>query len=185
MSFAEFVQFVKEESDLANDPVLSPDVLKRERKGLETTKDYRGKGQNKADSFAISTIQEQLPLCKGTHPLTKCREFKKKRVEERREFVKNKDLCFGCLKSGHLPAAVDSGLPVKSVANLTQLSFTTPFKPLSVPKEVVNKGILTLKPRTSRSPPHMLPLLQATSQRARTIVCVAQQVYLTLGPPPL
>ena len=185
MSFAEFVQFVKEESDLANDPVLSPDILKRERKGLETTKDYRGKGQNKADSFAISTIQEQFPLCKGTHPLTKCREFKKKRVEERREFVKTKDLCFGCLKSGHLPAAVDSGLPVKSVANLTQLSFTTPFKPLSVPKEIVNKGILTLKPRTSRSPPHMLPLLQATSQRARTIVCVAQQVYLTLGPPPL
>ena len=70
MSFAEFVQFVKEESDLANGPVLSPDVLKRERKGLETTKDYRGIGQNKADSFAISTIQEQFPLCKGTHPLT-------------------------------------------------------------------------------------------------------------------
>ena len=101
MSFAEFVQFVKEESDLANDPVLSPDVLKRERKGLETTKDYRGKGQNKADSFAISTIQKQCSLCKGTHPLTKCQEFKKKRVEERREFVKTK----GCLKSGHLSSS--------------------------------------------------------------------------------
>ena len=48
-----------------------------------------------------------------------------------------------------------------------------------------NSKPLTLKPRTSRSPPHMLPLLQATSQRARMIVCVAQQVYLTLGPPPL
>ena len=101
MSFAEFVQFVKEESDLANDPVFSPDVLKRERKGLETTKDYRGKGRNKADSFAISTIQEQCSLCKGTHPLTKCREFKKKRVEERGEFVKTK----GCLKSGHLSSS--------------------------------------------------------------------------------
>ena len=101
MSFAEFVQFVKEESDLANDPVFSPDVLKRERKGLETTKDYRGKGRNKADSFAISTIQERCPLCKGTHPLTKCQEFKKKRVEERREFVKTK----GCLKSGHLSSS--------------------------------------------------------------------------------
>ena len=101
MSFAEFVRFVKEESDLANDPVFSPDVLKRERKGLETTKDYRGKGRNKADSFAISTIQKQCSLCKGTHPLTKCQEFKKKRVEERREFVKTK----GCLKSGHLSSS--------------------------------------------------------------------------------
>ena len=101
MSFAEFVQFVKEESDLANDPVFSPDVLKRERKGLETTKDYRGKGRNKADSSAINTIQEQCSLCKGTHPLTKCQEFKKKRVEERREFVKTK----GCLKSGHLSSS--------------------------------------------------------------------------------
>ena len=105
MSFAEFVQFVKEESDLANDPVFSPDVLKRERKGLETTKDYRGKGRNKADSFAISTIQKQCSLCKGTHPLTKCQEFKKKRVEERGEFVKTKGLCFGCLKSGHLSSS--------------------------------------------------------------------------------
>ena len=101
MSFAEFVQFVKEESDLANDPVFSPDVLKRERKGFETTKDYRGKGRNKADSLAISTIQKQCSLCKGTHPLTKCQEFKKKRVEERREFVKTK----GCLKSGHLSSS--------------------------------------------------------------------------------
>ena len=110
MSFAEFVRFVKEESDLANDPVFSPDVLKRERKGLETTKDYRGKGRNKADSFAISTIQEQCPLCKGTHPLTKCQEFKKKRVEERREFVKTKGLCFGCLKSVHLSSSCRSRL---------------------------------------------------------------------------
>ena len=101
MSFAEFVQFVKEESDLANDPVFSPDVLKRERKSREATKDYRGKGRNKADSFAISTIQKQCSLCKGTHPLTKCQEFKKKRVEERREFVKTK----GCLKSGHLSSS--------------------------------------------------------------------------------
>ena len=110
MSFAKFVQFVKEESDLANGPVFSPDVLKRERKGLETTKDYRGKGRNKADSFAISTIQKQCSLCKGTHPLTKCQEFKKKRVEERGEFVKTKGLCFGCLKSGHLSSSCRSRL---------------------------------------------------------------------------
>ena len=32
LRFTDLVRFVKEESDLANDPVFSPDVLKRERK---------------------------------------------------------------------------------------------------------------------------------------------------------
>lgn len=87
-----FAKFVKEEFDLANDPVLSPDVLKRVRKFLETTKDNRGRGRNKVDSFVNSTIQEQCAM-QGTH-LTKCREFEKKRVEERREFVMTGGLCF-------------------------------------------------------------------------------------------
>lgn len=91
-SVAKFVQFFKEEFDLANDPVLSPDVLKRVRKFLETTKDNRGRGRNKADSFVNSTIQEQCAM-QGTH-FTKRREFEKKRVEERREFVMTGGLCF-------------------------------------------------------------------------------------------
>ena len=114
MSFSEFVQFVKGESDLANDPVFSPDTLRRERRSHETSKEYKGKTRNKADSFATRTAQEQsqatkCPLCKKTHAPDKCHEFKKK-LEHRREFTKSKGLCFGCLKSGHLSISRQSRL---------------------------------------------------------------------------
>ena len=94
VSFSEFVQFVKGESDLANDPVFSPDALRRERRSNETTKEYKGKARNKADSFATGTVQEQFqatkcPLCEKTHSLEKCHEFKNKKLEDRREFIKS------------------------------------------------------------------------------------------------
>ena len=115
VSFSEFVQFVQGESDLANDPVFSPDALKGERRSLDATRENKGKVRNKADSFAISTVQEQCPatncpLCEKTHALDKCHEFKKKKLEDRREFIKAKGLCFGCLKSGHLSVSCQSRL---------------------------------------------------------------------------
>ena len=159
--------------------------MKRERKGLETTKDYRGKGRSKAGSSAINTIQEQCSLCKGIHPLTKCQEFKKKRVEERREFVKTKGLCFGCLKSGHLSSSCRFRLTCEECGKphptLLHISVQAGKRPLRNSKQ-----------RNSNLQAKNLPIAagfasitSATSQRARTRVCVVQQVHLTLKPPPL
>ena len=63
VSFSEFVRFVKEESDLANDPVFSPDALRRERRNYSETRarENKPRWRNKdrgADSFATSTSQE-------------------------------------------------------------------------------------------------------------------------------
>ena len=52
VSFSEFVQFVKGESDLANDPVFSPDALRRERRSLDATRENKSKVRNKENSFA-------------------------------------------------------------------------------------------------------------------------------------
>ena len=38
VTFSDFVKFVREEAELANDPIFSPDALKRERKNTETGK---------------------------------------------------------------------------------------------------------------------------------------------------
>lgn len=35
------------------------------------------------------------------HQLHRCPEFKEKALEERRKYVKERKLCYGCLKSGH------------------------------------------------------------------------------------
>ena len=41
VTFSDFVKFVREEAELANDPIFSPDVLKRERKNTETGNHWR------------------------------------------------------------------------------------------------------------------------------------------------
>ena len=62
VTFKHFVKFVKEESDLANDPVFSPDALRRERK-LHDRPEFRSKtcygNQSKGGSFATNTEQNE------------------------------------------------------------------------------------------------------------------------------
>ena len=98
-SFSEFVRFVKEESDLANDPVFSPDALRRERRNNSetSTRENKPRWWNKdrgADSFATSTSQKhaagqpgpkrtvtKCPLCHRDHALERRHYFKKKMLE--------------------------------------------------------------------------------------------------------
>ena len=121
---------LKGESDLANDPVFSPDALRRERK-LHDRPEFRNKtrygNQNKGGSFATNTEQNeqyskhlrlnsnsnrvevsQCPACSNGHNLEKCPEFKSKTLDQRREFVLSQGLCFGCFKKGHLSSGCKS-----------------------------------------------------------------------------
>lgn len=128
--FKDFVLFVKGESELANDPVFSPDALKRERKGINERVDKKNQeksknsnqkkvfslatevAQNPADPvhFNPPTLQKQCPLCEKGHDLIKCPEFKRKTPDERRDVIKAKRLCFGCLKPGHLSSNCNARL---------------------------------------------------------------------------
>ena len=99
---------LKGESDLANDPVFSPDALRRERK-LHDRPEFRNKtrygNQSKGGSFATNTEQNEqyskhlrlnsnsnrvevskCPACSNGHNLEKCPEFKNKTLDQRREF---------------------------------------------------------------------------------------------------
>ena len=40
-------------------------------------------------------------MCGKTHDLDDCKEYLKKTLQERREFLKDKDLCFACYQAGH------------------------------------------------------------------------------------
>ena len=120
VKFKDFVNFVREESELANDPIFSPDALRRERKSASREGSSRGRnyGQTKSASFVTGVTQNtasqtqvtsysqlQCRLYERTgHELIKCFEFKKKSLEERRSIVKAKGLCFGCLKLGQFSA---------------------------------------------------------------------------------
>ena len=127
ITFSTFMNFVREEAELANDPIFSPDALKAEGKktGTQPKWGWKNKSKKKDDSnlsanslatsgtphpsdlasstkpFADQTDQA-CPLCNGQHALVKCSKFLKSSVDERSEFIRSKALCFGCFKSGHM-----------------------------------------------------------------------------------
>ena len=124
VTFSDFTQFAREEAELANDPIFSPDALKAERKKTDTQmrsgwkgkQNKRGEGRVSADSFATTITQlpdtsvppsktsadQACPLCNCQHALAKCSKFLKSSVDERSEIIRSKSLCFGCFKSGLL-----------------------------------------------------------------------------------
>ena len=104
VAFTEFVKFVKQESDLANDPIFSPDALRREKhKPPERNQWGRGRRResNSAGSFAINTTPSatskqssgyqtsRCPFCGKGHTLERCVDLKSKHVDERIERIES------------------------------------------------------------------------------------------------
>lgn len=128
-SFSDFVQFVKQEAELANDPVFSPEALMKERRknaGITKPNHHRDNYKNRVSnrpqsgqSFATSTnasvnaaytrptsapTDQPCPLCNGRHDIAKCNAFVKSSLEERSDVIRKNRLCFRCFRSGHLSA---------------------------------------------------------------------------------
>ena len=97
LDFADTIHFVYDEATLANDPLFSKEALsgyvdKKEapnrRKQLKT---YLTVGEEKTDKL-VNICQ----LCKKSHDLDSCPEYKKKSAEERGKFLFQRKLCYGC-----------------------------------------------------------------------------------------
>jgi len=109
-SFAEFSKFVKSESDMANHPITT---MYEEKKPFRSHKEKARclstdikEEPKQRDKTNVGGVKDHTPkpciLCSSTeHPLGKCPCFLKKSLEERKKFVREKRLCFGCLKQGH------------------------------------------------------------------------------------
>ena len=48
------------------------------------------------------------PVCSGTHRIYQCDRFKSSTIEQRRQIVKGKNLCFNCMRFGHNARACKS-----------------------------------------------------------------------------
>ena len=126
ITFSDFVKFVKEEAELANDPIFSPDALKKERNKTVTVNQPRfgrkirpkSKGVDGASGTSLATgglpteskiasekSYQPCPLCEGQHSLVKCSSFLKKSVDQRSDVIHEKGLCYGCFKRGHMSAS--------------------------------------------------------------------------------
>lgn len=124
-AFADFVDFVNAEAGIATDPVFSREALRR----LDGSSDHpdrfkRNKGPGKfkisgeriRNSYRVSShatgitadqkIDSRNPsrlckLCSKHHDLDSCQAYLKKTLANRKEFLKEKGLCFACYDSGH------------------------------------------------------------------------------------
>ena len=132
ITFSDLVKFVKEEAELATDPIFSPNNLKRER-NKESNREGSGmpfKGRIKRPPSATTLVtsnggdaNQKLPrpptrclMCRGSHGLEECVEYTNRSVQERVAFLKSKGVCFGCLEKGHLSRSCGARLKCKKCA---------------------------------------------------------------------
>ncbi|XP_076857249.1 uncharacterized protein LOC143511529 [Brachyhypopomus gauderio] len=111
-TFQEFAAFVSVEAEVACNPITSLYALRSSESASEkrTTKDVK---RNKASVFSTQTntdddrvtrshTKQTCMLCQDNkHRLHNCTAFIAKPLEERRKFVRENRLCYGCLKHGH------------------------------------------------------------------------------------
>ena len=108
--FQVFVRFIDEEAKIACYPITSLHHLKDGRfdKG-KPVPDVRTLNTNVRSSNSDNkrqrerrNIQRSCYLCKKDHLLEECSEFASKDMTGRKRYIREKGLCYGCLKAGHM-----------------------------------------------------------------------------------
>ncbi|XP_049318702.1 uncharacterized protein LOC125780534 [Astyanax mexicanus] len=103
-SFKEFAEFMAQEAEIACNPVTSFHALKHidERPGRDTRRP-------KANAFMTNvkapenanTAMKACVCCGESHSIHKCQMFANKSMKDKRSFIFDNSLCFGCLRKGH------------------------------------------------------------------------------------
>ena len=104
--FGDLSEFVTTAAESANDPIYSRKALGTHNQ-FGTVKSGRNIRQQTSTSFATTAdvpqpkSQTKCVMCSGDHDTEECQEFLSKNVEERRNYLKEKHLCFGCYGANH------------------------------------------------------------------------------------
>ena len=112
--FEEFTQFVREQAELATDPVFSEESvtklsLEERERPIHPTFGRRSPRRFKGSSFVTeATVRSEdkavisCALCNKPHNLNNCELFLQKSLRDRRDFVKERKLCYGCFSNQHV-----------------------------------------------------------------------------------
>ena len=103
INFAFLVKFVNQQAKQVNVPIFGDITDKKPTKKIEEiTKKYN---KDKSKTFFTSektTAEKYCPCCKKTnHVLNDCFFFGRKTYDEKTEFIKKHNICFGCLDGNH------------------------------------------------------------------------------------
>ena len=98
-SFDNFVEFLEQEDKVAHDPffqaIHKPEGFKERNRGGSFASETRAATSNGRD-FGVCIF------CRESHSLEMCWKFGAEAFEIRLKFVRDHQLCFGCLIKGHL-----------------------------------------------------------------------------------
>ena len=123
--FKDVAEFVNKHSRMANLPVLG-DISDRNRvrPNIEKPKQRALYATDEQQKYKVS-----CECCKkNNHVMDNCKFFLQKSLQERTEFVKNKDLCFGCLSKGHQSKHCNKRLKCKQCDGLHPSSLHREFR---------------------------------------------------------
>ena len=101
--FKIFSDFVTREAKIANNPVTASEGSRVKTSRSNDNKSSRSLATGLNDSKPKNSPESILkcPFCSVSHELDDCSEFLDKPLHERKKFVSEKGLCFGCLQTGH------------------------------------------------------------------------------------
>ena len=93
--FEKFVEFVKIESEIANDPITCASSSNQPHGQHHSLK-------SKVTNSASTKGSQSCLDCGGSHSLQKCDKFIGKTYDDRVAFIRENRICFGCLSQGHV-----------------------------------------------------------------------------------
>lgn len=112
-AFQDFVNFMSLEAEIACNPVTSLHALRlsdlpaekhhlKERKNKSTVLHTQTLTENEKNVPSKTSLKPPCTFCHDNkHRLHSCPEFKGTPLEEKRKYVRENKLCYGCLKPGH------------------------------------------------------------------------------------
>ena len=101
-NFEQFASFLSYEAEIACNPITAVNTIKSVT-GSQGQKRSNSTQEFNSRSLHTNQMRQECLLChKTNHALDDCIQFKKKSLEEKKVFVMNNKLCFGCLKVGHI-----------------------------------------------------------------------------------
>jgi hypothetical protein len=101
------LKFIRQVADERNDPIYGrladrPSANSQENRKTSMNAVIREQSQSNGNGTRLDSTKTPCALCSGQHGLHGCSVFKGKPVQDRREFAKQNNLCFNCLRKGHL-----------------------------------------------------------------------------------
>ena len=107
----DLVKFVGDEARIALDPLYGKQTVIQPQKSCETAVEKAVRHSCLATGVAEGQLERyryRCWCCDGKHLLDECSVLREKSADDRRQFLMENHLCFGCLRRGHRVASCKS-----------------------------------------------------------------------------